>query len=163
MSAQQQASPAELKSIATGLGIAGLAGVLIGLELLPVPGGRANLHGPLWIATLVGIIAMLAGAALALQAFGRANAHAELPADAPRWMRAAQDLIGVALFASFAVLGSWVAVGVDSQHFSGGVPSLGDRNVSLARSVFGAGALICWLATVACAVKSIRRLLRRAS
>ena len=43
MSAQEQASPAQMKSIGVGLGIAGLYGVLIGLEVVPVPGGRGNL------------------------------------------------------------------------------------------------------------------------
>ena len=51
MSARNQPSPAEMKSIGIGLGIAGFYGVLIGFEVLPVPGGRNNLHGPLWLAT----------------------------------------------------------------------------------------------------------------
>ena len=161
MHAQEQASPAEMKSIGIGLGVAGLCGVLIGFEVLPVPGGRANLHGPLWIATLIGLIGLLAGAALLIQGFGRANAHAELPADAPRWMRAAQYLIGAALFALFAAIGTWVAVGGDARQFSGGIPFLGAGNVSLARIGFGLGALVCWLAAIAYAVKGARKLLGR--
>ena len=153
MSAQEQASPAQMKSIGVGLGIAGLYGVLIGLEVLPVPGGRDNLHGPLWLATLIGFIVLLAGAACFIQGIGRANASAELPADAPFWMRAAQYLVGVALFAAFAALGTWVAFAGDPRHFSGGV--------SLARFMFGFGALICWLATIGYAVQGGRKLLRR--
>ena len=161
MSAQGQASPGEMKSIGIGLGIAGLCGVLVGFEVLPVPGGRGNLHGPLWIATLIGFVALLAGAACFIQGIGRANACAELPADAPFWMRAAQYLIGVALFAAFAVLGTWVTFGGDARHFSGGIPFLGAFNVSLARIMFGFGALVCWLATIGYAVQGGRKLMRR--
>lgn len=163
MPAQEQASPAELKSIGVGLGIAGICGVLVGFEVLPVPGGRANLHGPLWIATLLGVLMLLAGASCVIQGFGRANAQAELPADAPLWMRAAQYLIGVTLFASFAVLATWVAFGGDARYFSGGVPFFGIGNISLARIAFGLGALICWLATLAYAVQGARKLSSRRS
>jgi len=159
MRAQQQASPAEMKSIGIGLGIAGLCGVLIGFEILPVPGGRNNLYAPLWVATLIGLILLLAGAACVLQGAGRASAGGELRADAPFWMRAAQYLIGVALFADFAVLGTWIAFLGDDGHFSGGDPFLGAYNGSLARLMFGAGALICWLATIGYAVAGARKLL----
>ena len=160
MGAQEQASPATMKSIGIGLGIAGLYGVLIGLGVVPVPGGRDNLHGPLWLATLIGIVVLLAGAACAIQGIGRANASAELPADAPRWMRAAQQLIGIALFAAFALLGTWVAFLGDARYFAGGIPFLGAYNVPLARMLFGFGALICWLAAIGYAVQGARKLWR---
>src|SRR3954454_12196895 len=108
MRAQEQTSPVTMKSIGIGLGIAGLYGVLIGLGVVPVPGGRDNLHGPLWLATLIGLVVLLAGAACLIQALGRADINAELPADAPLWMRTAQYLIGTTLLASFALLGTWV-------------------------------------------------------
>jgi hypothetical protein len=154
-----------MKSIGVGLGIAGLYGVLIGFEVLPVPGGRDNLHGPLWLATLIGLVVLLAGAACVIQGIGRANASAsaELPADAPFWMRAAQYLIGVALFAAFAALGTWVAFLGEARHFSGGIPLLGAFNVSFARIMFGFGALICWLATIGYAVVGARKLFGHSS
>jgi hypothetical protein len=154
----RQATPAEMKSIGIGLGPAGLCGVLIGFGVMPVPGGRSNLHAPLWIAALIGLVALLAGLACLIQGFGRTNANAELPADAPPWMRAAQYLIGVALFAAFAVIGAWVAFDGDARHFSGGIPFLGSYNVSLARLLFGFGALICALAAVVYEVKGRRKL-----
>ena len=163
MGAQKQASPAQMKSIGIGLAVAGLWGITIGLEVLPVPGGRDNLHGPLWIAILLGVVVFLAGAACIIQGVGRANAYAELPADAPLWMRAVQYLIGVALFAAFAVLGGWIALAGDARHFSGGVPFLGPFNVSLARIAFGFGALICALATIGYAVHGARKLGRRSA
>ena len=110
---------------------------------------------------MIGFIALLASAACFIQGIGRANASAELPADAPFWMRAAQYLIGVALFAAFAVLGTWVTFGGDPRYFSGGIPFLGAGNISLARFMFGFGALICWLATIGYAVQGGRKLLRR--
>jgi hypothetical protein len=158
----QQASPTELKAIGIGLAIAGLCGMLVGFGLLPVPGGRASLHAPLWIATLIGLVALLAGAACLIQGFGRADAHAELPADAAFWMRLVQYLIGVALCAAFAAIGVWVAFDGDARHFSGGIPFLGSRNVLLARLLFGFGALISALAAVAYAVHGARKLFGRA-
>jgi hypothetical protein len=162
MGTQEQASPAQMKSIGIGLGLVGLYGMLIGLEVVPVPGGRDNLHGPLWIGTLLGFVGLLAGGACLIQAFGRASAGAELPADAPLWMRTASYLIGVALFAAFAVLGTWVAFLGDARYFSGGIPFLGAGNIPLARIMFGFGALICWLATIGYAVQGARKLLRPA-
>ena len=76
-------------------------------------------------------------------------------------LRVAQYLIGVTLFATFAVIAGWVAFGGDARHFSGGVPFLGAWNVSLARVAFGFGALICALAAVACAVHGARKLFGR--
>lgn len=163
MRAQEQASPAQMKSIGIGLGVAGLYGMLVGFEVLPVPGGRNNLHGPLWLATLIGLVVLLAGVACFIQGIGRANASAELPADAPFWMRAAQYLIAVALFAAFAVLGTWVAFASDGRHFSGGIPFLGAVNVAFARTMFGFGALVCWLATFGYTVAGARKLFGQAN
>ena len=161
MGTQDNTSPAQMTSIGIGLAIAGLYGVLIGLEVLPVPGGRDNLHGPLWLATLIGGLVLLAAASCLIQAFGRANAQAELPADAPLWLRGAQYLIGVVMFGAFAVLGTWVAYASDPRYMSGGVPFLGAWNVWLARVMFGFGAVICWLATLGFAVQGARKLFRR--
>jgi hypothetical protein len=140
----------------------GLYFTLVGFSVLPVPGGPRNLHAPLWIVLLAGLVFFLGGAAVLMQSFGRANASGELPADAPRWMRVAQYLIGVAIFASFALIGSWVAVGGDARQFSGGIPLVGGgTNVSIARVAFGIGAIICWLATIGFAVSGARKLLGR--
>jgi hypothetical protein len=163
MSTQEQASPAQMLSIGTGLCIAGAWGMLIGFEVLPVPGGRGNLHGPLWLSTLLGIIACLAGVSCFIQGIGRASATGDLPANAPLWLRTGQYLIGVIMFASFALLGSWVAVGGDPRYFSGDIPFVGGPfNISFSRIMFGFGALICWLATIGYAVAGARKLLGRA-
>jgi hypothetical protein len=159
MSTHEQASPWTMRSIGIGMAIGGIALILIGLDVLPVPGGRDVLHAPLWIVLLIGIAVLLAGAAIVIQGVGRANAAGDLPADAPRWMRIAQYLIGVALFALFAMVGTWVALAGDARQFSGGVPLLGTVNVSLARIVFGLGALICWLAVIGYGIAGARKLM----
>lgn len=160
MRAPDQASPTEMKLIGIGLGIAGLVCVLIGLGIVPVPGGRANLHGPLWLAALIGVIFLLSGAACFIQGIGRANANAELPAVAPLWMRAVFYLVGVALLFGFAVLGTWIAFAGDARSFSGGIPLLGPGNVSLVRIMFCFAALTCWLAAIAYAVDGARKLMK---
>ena len=162
MSANRTATPREARWIGALCAAIGLYFMLIGCGVLPVPGGPRNLHGPLWVAFLAGLVFFLGGLAVLLQGFGRANESGELPADAPLWMRAAQYLIGVAIFASFALMGSWVALGGDERGFSGGIPFVGHgTNASIARVAFGIGALICWLATIAFAVSRARKLLAR--
>lgn len=162
MSAQQQARPREILWIGIGAVAAGLYLVLVGLDVLPVPGGPSNLHGPLWLVLLIGLVVFLAGLAALIQRVGRANAGGDLPADAPQWMRVAQYLIGVALFAFFAMIGSWIALAGDSRQFSGGLPFVAAAiNVAIARIMFGFGALICWLGAIAFAVSGARKLFRR--
>lgn len=160
MSAHEQVTPQETRWIGVAAAAAGLYFMLVGLDILPVPGGRANLHGPLWLALLIGLAFFLAGVAAFIQGMGHANATGDLPADAPLWMRATQYLIGVVLFAAFATLGTWVAFAGEARYFSGGIPFLGALNVSIARLMFGFGALVCWLSAIAYAVAGVRKLLR---
>lgn len=152
-----QASQRQLFLIGTGLAVGGLALVLVGLGLLPVPGGRDALHAPLFIVVLLGALVGLAGAAAFMQGVGRANASGELPASAPQWMHVASYLIGAGLFALFAMIGTWITFAGNAGDFSGGLPFLGGLNISLARIMFGLGALICWLAAIGYAVAGARK------
>ena len=161
MDTQEQTTPTHMRLIGIGAMAAGLYGMLVGLDVLPVPGGRSNLHGPLWLALLIGLVVFLAGLAALLQAVGRATAAGDMPADAPLWMRAGQYAIAVAMFAGFAVIGSWVAVASDPRYFSAGIPFFGSLNIPIARIAFGFGALICWLGTIAYAVVGARKLFGR--
>jgi hypothetical protein len=162
MPTPQATTPREVLVIGLGVTAGGLYLALVGLGLLPVPGGPRNLHGPLWIVLLIGIVLVLAGVFALLQVVGRANTGGELPADAPQWLRVVQYLIGVAMFGSFAVIGSWVAIGGDPRAFSGSFLVFdGATNASIARIAFGIGALITWLATIAFAVAGARKLVRR--
>jgi hypothetical protein len=152
------------EKIAIGVPVAafGTYIMLVGAAVLPVPGGPSNLQAPLWIGFIAGLIFFLAGAALLLQGIGKANAQAELPADAPAWMGAVQQLIGVAIFASFAMIASWIAIGGDPRQFSGSFMGLG-IGVSIARIAFGISALICWACTIAFAVSAVRKYTARSA
>lgn len=162
MSANPTATPKEMRWIGALCAAIGLYFMLVGLGALPVPGGPRNLYAPLGVVLLAGLVFFLGGAAVLLQALGKANDSGELPADAPLWMRLIQYLIGVAIFASFAMIGSWIALGGDERGFSGGIPFVGrDTNISIARVAFGIGAIICWLATIGYAVSGARKLLGR--
>jgi hypothetical protein len=135
---------------------------LIGLGLLPVPGGPSNVHGPLWIVFCAGLVFVLGGSAVVLQALGRANDQGEFPADAPLWIRVAQYLMGVAIFACFAAIGSWIAFGPGERAFSGSIGLFsGEANARLGRIMFGIGAVVVWLCTIAFAVSGARKLLAR--
>jgi hypothetical protein len=159
MSAQQPATPRQMYFYGALAAAAGLYFMLVGFGVLATPGGPRNLHAPLWVVQLIGLIFVLAGAAIVIQGMGHANGSGELPADAPQWMRAAQYFIGVVVFACFALIGSWVAIGGESRQFSGGIPFVSSlTNVSLARVMFGLGAAICWIATIAFAVSGARKL-----
>lgn len=156
------ASPKEMIGIGSAAAMAGTYFLLIGAGVLPVPGGPNNLHGPLWIVLCAGFAFFLGGAAIILQVMGRANAQGELPAQAPFWMRAAQYLIGVGIFASFAAVGSWIAFGPGERAFSGSFGFLeGNVGAAIGRIAFGIGAIIVWLATIAFAISGARKLLGR--
>ena len=140
------------------MSLAGISLLLVGAGVLPSPGGDGNRHAPLWIVACIGLIFCLGGVALAIQGFGNANEKGELPAEAAPWLRTAQDLVGVALFASFALVGSWIAIGGEQTQFSSGsIPIDGGAKLSVARLAFGAGALICWAITITLAVSTARK------
>ena len=149
----------------TAIGIAAAAAgayfLLVGARVLPVPGGPGNVNGPLWILLCAGLAFFLAGTAILLQAFGHANDQGEFPADAPSWLRGMQYLIGVAIFASFGAIGSWIAFGPGERAFSGSFFFLsGEANALVGRAAFGIGAVIVWICTIVFAVlgaKAVRK------
>lgn len=166
MSAQsppnEAAMPTSMRLIGAGAAAFGLWLVLVGFGALPIPGGPRNLHGPLWMATAAGLAFLLAGLAVGLQAWGRADSNGELPDDAPFWMRVVQYLIGVAIFLCFAMLGSWIAFGPGPRGFSGSFMFFGRSiNELIGRGMFGFGAVICWVGTLAFAVSGARKLKAR--
>lgn len=162
MADSQPASPREMVGIGCIAAGAGGYFLLVGAGLLPVPGGPAKLHAPLWVVLCAGLIFFLAGAAIVLQVAGRANAQGELPEHAPLWIRIAQYMIGVAIFASFALIGSWIAFGPGERTFSGSIGSFeGGIAASIGRTAFGIGAIIMWFGTAAFAIYGARKLLGR--
>ena len=158
MSTTKPATPKEMIGIGAVFAAIGLYFMLVGAAVLPIPGGPRNLHAPLWIAFCAGLVFFLGGVAVLLQGFGKANADGELPKSAPAWMRAVQQLIGVVIFAAFALIGTWIALAGDPRQFSGSFSGLG-IGAAIARTAFGIGALICWAATIGLAVSGARKLL----
>ncbi len=159
MPAQRTATPNQTRLIGALVMAVGLYFMLVGIGWLPIPGGSRSLHAPLWVVVMAGLVFFLGGLALLLQALGRANADGELPSDAPFWIRLAQYLIGVTIFASFALIATWIAFGGEARSFSGGFSFLGVANITFARLMFGFGALICWLGAATFAVSRGRKLM----
>lgn len=161
--AAQQATPQQFLLFGTICTLGGAYFTAVGLGLLPIPGGPANLHAPLWVLMLIGAIFLLAGLMLLIQRFGHANADGELPPGAPGWLRVVQYVFGVAVFASFAMIGSWIAFAPGEREFSASVPFVSfAANEIFGRVMFGFGAVICWLCTLAFAVCRAPKLSRPA-
>jgi hypothetical protein len=138
--------------------LSGAGGVAIGLYFMLaafglVPAGELN--GPIWIGVAAGLTFLLGGTAVILQTAGGANERTgELPSDAPRWMRAAQLLLVLAIALCFALIGSWIAIGPGTRHFTGTLPI----GVIGGRLAFGLGAVIVWLFVVLVAKRLMREL-----
>jgi hypothetical protein len=132
--------------------------ILLGLRLLPVSDSAAHENDPHWLVLCAGIAFLLAGVAVAIQAFGHANARGELPAAAPRWMRTGQHLTAFTITVCLGAIGTWVAFGPGEREFSGGIPFLGPAvNSMIGRSAFGVGAVLIWLCLAAIAVSGLRK------
>ena len=56
----------------------------------------------------VGLAFFLAGVAIIIQLLGHANDSGDLPAGAPLWLRGAQYLIGLCIFACFGAIIIWL-------------------------------------------------------
>jgi hypothetical protein len=152
---KQERPPRWIGFLCTGIG---LYFMLVGLGLLPVPGGPRNMHAPLWVGFAAGLTFFLAGLALLVQVFGRANERGELPADAPAWMKASQHVFVILIFAAFASIGTWIAIGPGDRKFGGNVPLTGAPAEYVGRAAFGFGALLCWLGTLAMINRARRKL-----
>jgi hypothetical protein len=125
---------------------------------LPFAALAAAFGDPHWLVLCVGLAFLLAGVAIAIQTFGKANAAGELPAAAPCWMHAAQHLAAFTIAACLAAIGSWVAFGPGEREISGGLPFLSPAvNSMIGRSAFGVGAVLIWLCLAAIAVSGLRK------
>lgn len=135
--------------------------VLVGLGVIPAEGK----HAPAWVITAAGGAFAVGGLVLLIQAFGGASATTgELPAEAPGWMRSAQWLLSVGIWALMAVIGSWIAFGPGPREFS---MSLGGLEASspglVGRIGFGIGAVITWLGFAAALARGVKQLRRDAA
>ena len=160
MNRQQPASPRTrflCGLVAIGMGLFLL---LFGLGVIPIrprPG-----DAPLWIASAAGIAFMLAGVSIAVGAIHGVSATGELPKNTGWWMRLFYTAIGVLITGALASVGSWVAFGPGPRTFGGtGMFLLSpEANNMVGRIVFGFGAAITWLITIAIALRAARKLMR---
>lgn len=158
MERQKQASPGTTVAVGLIAVAAGLYFMLASAGVLPPP-GKAN--APMWVAFFAGLVFFLAGVAvlvpvLAGQAGGK---EGELPLSAPRWLRITQYLLVLTIFASFAVISSWIAFGPGPRSFSVSGPFISGNMAgeTVGRTAFGISAAIMWLCTVALAVSGARK------
>jgi hypothetical protein len=141
---------------------------LIGLFFMVVslgaaPQGYATLPSPGWIVFCAGLIFLLCGGVIALRgAAGTLKPDGDLAPDAPRWLRLAQYLAGLAVFACFGAIATWIAFGPGPRTFSASGPFLPSQpSELLGRTVFGVGAVLTWLGMIALAVNGALKLFGR--
>jgi len=88
----------------------------------------AQVHAPMWVIALIGLVFLIAGCMIFLANHSRAN-----------------DLLASILCLLFGIIGMWVSLFGSTEGFSGGVPLVShEANAEIARWVFGCGALICF-------------------
>jgi hypothetical protein len=156
MSKQDQASPATVLFVGAVALAAGLYFMLVGFGVAPAP-GRTN--APRWLVFACGLAFALGGLGVILpRAAGLDATGHELPATSPRWLQVAQYLLGLAIFACFGAIGSWIAFGPGPRTFTGTIAV----GAILGRIAFGIGAVIIWLGLIGFAVSGARRLFGRA-
>ena len=108
----------------------GLYAVALATELLPAD--AAMLSAPMWVIFLCGVVFVLGGAMLLVDRNSKLNA-----------------LCASLLLLVMGVIGAWIALLGPAAGFSGGIPFLPDAyNVTVARWVFGLGALVSFMILV---------------
>jgi len=105
----------------------GLAVMALALGLLPLD--DTNVTAPRWIVGIGGAIFATAGLMMLLGEQSPVN-----------------NLLAAFLLTGMGLIGGWVGLFGSDEGFSGGLPFLPETvNISLARGLFGMGALICFL------------------
>ena len=119
---------------------------LVGLETLPPP---SKINGPMWLSLFVGLVFFSGGVAVIVSgATGAYDRAGELPADTPVWVASVYWLSSVLTATGLACIGTWVAFGAGSRHFSMSGFFTGSLGEGIGRTVFGIGAIITWLLVV---------------
>ena len=136
----------------------GLFLLLVGFGVVPVK--PRSVHGPMWLVSAGGIAFMLAGISIAVGAIHGVSATGEIPKGASWWMRMFYYVLGLTAAAALASIGTWVAFGPGPRAFSGTGMFLLSREAgeTVGRIMFGFGAVLTWLITVALAVSGARKL-----
>ena len=157
-----QAKPADILGFGIAMAAIGLYIVLVALDVLPIPDG--GVRAPAFILVLAGLAFMFAGASLMIRArAGASDGDGDLPATAPRASHIAYRAIGIAIAASLAAIGSWIAIGSGPRHFDMSIPLAGAAPAgnALGRTIFGLGAVIVWIYVIALTVGTVRKIFDR--
>lgn len=160
-SGQANASPRSTLIAGVAAAALGLFVLLVGLGVVPVD--PRSVHAPYWIVAAAGTCFLLAGISVAAGAVYGVSETGELPKDAGWWTRLFYYAVAVVIAGALASIGSWVAFGPGLRGFNGpGLfllsPEAGDL---VGRVVFGFGAVLTWLITIALAVGGARKLFRK--
>jgi hypothetical protein len=144
MRAERKVSDDALGKPVIGIGVAfaAMGGFIVLLSLGVIDSEPGSLRAPVWIGVGAGLVFVLGGVVVVLQAIGGASARTgELPPGAPRWMRVAQYALGLVIVIAMATIGTWIAIGAGERQFSGSLPV----SATVGRVVFGIGAAVVWI------------------
>jgi len=148
-----------LVALGTLIAASGVYFVAVGFDLIPLP---SKVNGPLWLSVFVGLIFGSAGVSLLVRgATGMDDQGSDLPANTPRWAATIYWLSSVAAGGGLAALGTWVAFGAGTRHFSMSGFFSGPLNETIGRSVFGFGTIIAWLVVAVLAWAGAKKVFAR--
>ena len=151
----------KLAAIGVAVAAFGIYFGLVGFELVPPP---SRINGPIWIALAIALIFAPTGLSLIVRALsGTGDDSSDLPDDGPVWMKCIYWLDSVIVAAGLATIGSWVAFGPGTRHFSVSGPVFGPLGESIGRTVFGIGAIIAWLIVLAFARAGAKKIFGKKS
>jgi hypothetical protein len=136
----------------------GLPFVLIATGILPL----TDLNAPRWVLGATGASFVFAGALLTLTALAGASLRdGSLPDTTPFALQVLQLALRLAIVATLALTGSWVALGGGGGFSAitsiGGASASGPASETMARVMFGFGALTTWGVFVVFAVRGWRK------
>jgi hypothetical protein len=95
-------------------------------------GADTGLNAPRWVLGLTGFVFVIGGCMILGQPGGRRNAY-----------------LAAAMLGCFAAIAAWIALFGNAEHFTGGIPLVSaEANTTLARWLFGGGALVTALLSV---------------
>ncbi len=149
--ASARSSTPDRSLIAIGIltAVAGVYFALVGIEALPPP---SRINGPIWLSLFVGVVFLATGISVIVRGLsGVDDQSSSLPDNAPAWMKTVYWLDSVIAAAGLAGIGTWVAFGGGTRHFSMAGPIVGPVGEGIGRTVFGIGAIIAWLIVLAIA------------
>jgi hypothetical protein len=157
MSAQDNASPADLVGLGIACAAGGLYFVLVGLGIAPAP-GDANASGMIVVAA--GLAFVFAGLTCIVRAkVGMSDHQDDVPAAAPPWIKLAYRALAIGAAGALAIIGTWIAIGTGPRMFTIAAP-FGEMQTAgemIGRTVFALGAVVVWIYVIALTVQTVRK------